>query len=151
MNEREDNKYWDARAIEFQDRPLKMVMDDVRTEDHQEIIKKLFVPFQSAKVLDVACGHGRFSEMFTFDYVGIDHSEEMINLAKKWHPNRSFVFTDGRERPFGDDYDLIFQVISLSSLGMTHEQFKDLYFPMLRKGGVLMSLEFEEFRIYPKL
>lgn len=58
------------------------------------------------KVLDLGCGNGRMFEFFqdkNIDYVGIDSSEKLIELAKKRYPGVRFELADALNLPFLDN------------------------------------------------
>lgn len=49
------------------------------------------------RVLDVACGNGRLLEALKdkkVEYLGVDNSESLLNLAGQNYPDRSFLFSD---------------------------------------------------------
>lgn len=57
----------------------------------------------SAKILDVGCGPGQYSQYFYgcgFDVIGIDFSEEMIAIAREQCSGIDFVLQDMRELDF---------------------------------------------------
>jgi ubiquinone/menaquinone biosynthesis C-methylase UbiE len=71
------------------------------------------------RVFDLACGQGycaiRASEKGA-EAIGIDLSENMIELAKKLAPNADFKVGDAEELPFGDgEFDVV-----LINFGMLH-------------------------------
>lgn len=141
MNIRESTEYWDKRVREVKDLK-KMVFDDVDFNRFEAETLKILTPYKNAKVLDVGCGYGRLSEYFT-NYTGIDASEEMIKLATKLHPDKNFIWAKFGE--MDKKYDLVFEVMCLSSLGVKPEEFKDVY-----DAKVVMCLEPKEFNIYFK-
>lgn len=54
------------------------------------------------KVLDAACGFGRWSEKFE-NYIGVDISDTFISKAKELYPNKAFLRADIHEGlPFKD-------------------------------------------------
>lgn len=59
-------------------------------EQHSSIFRKEIKP--TDKVLDAGCGYGRSSIFFSPDqYIGVDFSPDLIELANKKHPKYSFV------------------------------------------------------------
>lgn len=64
-----------------------------RQEEEIEVISK--IDFKDKKILEIGCGIGRWCEFFQDKcdtYVGIDYSENLINIAKKHfnYPNCYF-------------------------------------------------------------
>lgn len=77
----------------FQDNNLALV--DARNKAETEKLLPLLRLDTTSKVLDLACGIGRWSDVITTqiaEYFGIDFSEQLIELAKKrpHEVNRSF-------------------------------------------------------------
>lgn len=76
------------------------------------------------KILDLGCGNGRFVELFSdpdkygaskkIDYVGIDISEKLIEIAKQRYPDKNFQVFDGLKIPFNDQsFDKVFCIAVL--------------------------------------
>lgn len=69
------------------------------------------------KVLDLGCGNGRLVDSFkgrAIDYVGLDNSEKLIEIAKQRNPSQSFRVFDGLTTPFKDNFfDKIFCIAVL--------------------------------------
>lgn len=58
-------------------------------------------------VLDLGCGNGRYYDYLKkkeANYVGIDNSEKLIEIAGKKHPLADFRTGDALNLPFKDDY-----------------------------------------------
>ena len=66
---------------------------------HREIISNEEV---KGKVLDAGCGTGRLSEWFD-DYVGVDFSPDLLEIAKEDYPDKKFIKADLKKLPFGKD------------------------------------------------
>lgn len=59
------------------------------------------------RVLDLGCGNGRFYQLFknhNVDYIGIDNSEKLIEIAKKNCPDVRFQVAGGLNIPFPNNY-----------------------------------------------
>jgi 2-polyprenyl-3-methyl-5-hydroxy-6-metoxy-1,4-benzoquinol methylase len=69
--------------------------------------------FSGKKVLDFGCGKGDFlafmkeKDIFA-EYCGIDINENLINLAKKNHPEAEFIAVDIDEKEFNREFDIVF-------------------------------------------
>jgi len=63
--------------------------------------------FKGKRIIDLGCGAGRDAEEFAkteCDYVGIDLSQGMLDVAKKRVPSATFIKADFYKLPFKDDY-----------------------------------------------
>lgn len=59
------------------------------------------------KILDIGCGNGRLLEFLLemkTDYIGIDNSEKLIEIARKKYPAAKFQTADALKLPFPDNY-----------------------------------------------
>ncbi|MFC1630003.1 class I SAM-dependent methyltransferase [Patescibacteria group bacterium] len=67
------------------------------------------------KVLDLGCGNGRLSEIYKgTEYVGVDNSEKLIQIAKQKYPDNEFLVADAFQLPFPDNYfDKVFSIAVL--------------------------------------
>jgi ubiquinone/menaquinone biosynthesis C-methylase UbiE len=78
-----------------------------------EVTKSLFEGRVKAgdHVLDNGCGNGRFYPFFKergANYVGIDNSERLVDIAKKKFPEANFNIGDVLELPFASgEFDLV--------------------------------------------
>jgi len=66
------------------------------------------------RVLDLGCGNGRLVDLFegkNVEYIGIDNSRRLLELAKQIHPERQFDYFNGFEIPFQDNsFDEVFSL-----------------------------------------
>jgi len=62
---------------------------------------------EGEKVLDLGCGNGRLLQLFQnkkIDYIGVDNSEKLIEIAKKKYPKAKFQVADALSLPFPANY-----------------------------------------------
>lgn len=87
-----------------------------------ELISKLELK-GNERLLDIGCGDGKITAQIALQLVegsvlGIDSSEDMINLAKetfnsKKYPNLNFILKDAQELDFMEEFDVIFSNAAL--------------------------------------
>lgn len=76
-----------------------------RAVDESGTIKKHIG--KGEKILDLGCGNGRIMDIFRdqkVEYVGVDNSEKLIELARKKHPEGRFLVADALRLPFSENY-----------------------------------------------
>lgn len=138
--------YWESR-VKNAPNEKDMLFIDGRREEFWARVRNQLGPWKGLNVLDIACGYGQFSNLFLPDkYTGMDFSEEMLKLAKQKNPDKTFKQADIRELELDKKYDVIFEVNSLRSLGMTPEQFNEKFNKNANK--VVACLEADVFTIY---
>ena len=111
-------------------------------EELQELVKIR----DSGSLIDVGCGYGRDSIALReagFDYLGIDFSSEMINVAKDSFPEASFKVGDMYDLKEFGSFDVIWAVASLVHIPkdkahLVLEQFKMILNP---EGVAVISLK----------
>jgi ubiquinone/menaquinone biosynthesis C-methylase UbiE len=69
------------------------------------------------RILDLGCGNGRLSELFSgkkIEYYGADFSEKLIEIARKRYPELNFQVSDALNLPFPDGFfDKVFSIAVL--------------------------------------
>ncbi|MBQ2802870.1 MAG: class I SAM-dependent methyltransferase [Lachnospiraceae bacterium] len=107
INYKDTREFFKHRAGKFREEnpySVTMYQDDnkelVEARNKQEIEKlypKLWVD-ESARILDIACGIGRWADAICNpieEYCGIDFSKELIEIAQKRNKRENFVFLEG--------------------------------------------------------
>lgn len=133
-------EYWDKRVIDNKSDEMGMIMRDSRIYEYTKRVNEILSAWKGKKVLDLCCGYGRYSEHFD-NYLGVDFSKEMIELARQKY-KKDFVVADIKEYRTSELYDVIFEVNSLHSLGMTEEEFFNKF-----KAPIVACLEMDKFTI----
>lgn len=145
-NDLASRDYWEDRAKD-KGAKLEAVFVDVRAQGHENYIKTFLSKFRDMSALDVACGYGRFADCFE-NYTGIDFSQNFIDMAQKANPEKNFKCVDAHTVELGK-YDIVFSVISLSSLKQTPEEFYEKWKDTAK--FAIFVFEVDRFYFYPKL
>jgi ubiquinone/menaquinone biosynthesis C-methylase UbiE len=83
-------------------------LDPIKTPLTTDSNLKDHLKNSNTKVLDVACGYGRFAKYFNpHNYMGVDSCQSFISLATENNPEHTFVVADVSRLNFDDkEYDL---------------------------------------------
>ncbi len=110
-------------------------------EDRKNLILRYIRP--GSRVLDLGCGNGRFSDIFRedIDYIGVDNSEKMIEIAEKEHPGKKFQAASALNLPFSDNsFDVIFSFAVIHHI--PSKELRLLFLKeaerILKSGGILI-------------
>ena len=114
-----------------------------------ELIQKLNLKGLE-KILDIGCGDGKVTaELSSYlpngHILGIDNSNEMIELAIKNHdkskyPNLEFQAEDARDLPFEDEFDVIFSNAALHWIIDHRPVLKGIYKALKKDGRTLLQM-----------
>lgn len=109
-----------------------------------------FVAKKEPRVFEIGCGNGRDAKEIlkrTRSYLGIDISEEMIEIAKKHNPKGRFMVEDVEEFEF-PEADIIFAFASLlhSDKNAVRKIFQKAYQKLADDGIFFVSLKLGEYR-----
>lgn len=112
-------------------------------QDPVDDLNLFFNHIPGNNMLDVGCGWGRYVFRF-FDqglvYQGIDHSVEMLKVARETNPEADFIEGSFRTMSFpSDHFDGLWSCCSLAAVPKVHlvDILKEHY-RVLKPGGVMM-------------
>jgi ubiquinone/menaquinone biosynthesis C-methylase UbiE len=96
------------------------------------------------KILDLGCGNGRMLEFLkgkNVDYIGVDNSEKLINIARDKHPSINFQVADALNLTFPDNsFDKIISIAVLHHI--PSDDFREKFIKeakrVLKPGGLLI-------------
>lgn len=148
--DRSSREYWNRRVLEYKDDEEVMIWATGTQfkKRYDEIITKVLSQFKDCTAIDVACGFGRFAHIFKPEnYLGFDFCDEMIKLAKEKHPKYRFEVQNYYDFDV-PEVDIIFNVISVGSMGVNHEMFIEKYKDKAKKA--IISVDGTSIMIYPK-
>jgi SAM-dependent methyltransferase len=94
--------YYARRAAEY-DATSWEVLDPAE----REALECFVAALSPGRVLDIGCGTGYLTRLLRGSLVGVDQSEEMLELARRRVPNAEFLRVDVPPLPFADcSFDL---------------------------------------------
>lgn len=124
----------------------------------QEDIKRAFsyIKKENAKVLEIGCGNGRDAKeiiKYTYNYLGIDASTEMVKIARKNVPGGKFKIADIETCKFPCNIDIIFAFASLlhSNKIAVNNILKKSYKTLNKSGIFYISLKYGAYQKVTKI
>lgn len=116
----------------------------------EEDIRRAFncTAVKNPKVLEIGCGNGRDARgiiKYASDYLGIDVSEKMVELAKQNCPQGRFLVAEAEDCQFPENLDIIFAFASLLHIpDGALDQVMEKSFKALKTDGIFyISLKFK--------
>jgi ubiquinone/menaquinone biosynthesis C-methylase UbiE len=99
--------YYDSRAQEYDEWYLGTgrfaERDRPGWDEETEALRRTLEALLPAKTLDVACGTGFLTRHLAGEVIGLDHSESMLEEARRQAPNATYLAGDALSLPFEDD------------------------------------------------
>jgi ubiquinone/menaquinone biosynthesis C-methylase UbiE len=96
------------------------------------------------RVLDLGAGNGRYFPLFSknkVDYVGLDNSEKLVNIAREKYPAGDFNLGDALNIPFSDNnFDKVYSIAVLHHIPSKELRIQALKEAkrVLKNGGLLI-------------
>lgn len=113
-------------------------------EQLQEVTFHLVGKIRDAKtILDVGCGPGIYCKKLSeigYDVIGVDYSENTVELAKQKYPELTFKVADGYNLPFENgQFDIVLSIGALQCI-LDHEQFIKELIRVSKKAVIVSTL-----------
>ncbi len=142
--------FWDEEALRFCEFPTGAHSDPYLVELENWFITKYLEKFRPRRLLDIGCGNGQRTKVFSRyseDCIGIDGSENMIKLAKNLENDNLHFYKEDILSPdwhirYGV-FDCVTSCRCLINLGTLQNQIRaiDALAKLLPKGGLFVFCE----------
>ncbi len=133
--------YYDGLAGNYEDN-----YSDILCKAEEKALIKLMQPHIQNKVLDIGCGTGLLLDYVRPDqYVGIDISAKMLEMARKKHPSGEFYEIDMFEflsKQKSESFDTIVSMFGPMSYSLKPVDFINECRRVLKPGGVMMVMPY---------
>lgn len=136
-NMNQQTKYYNEIAEQYDRSRFDNTYGQYIDAQERRFLNSLLENKDSNHILDLGCGTGRLLE---YANVGIDPSEEMINIAKRKYPNKDLFTESATQTHFQDQtFDVIYSFHVFMHLDETtiREILNETY-RILKKGGKLI-------------
>lgn len=137
------------KNLNYYEDNANLLVNRYESADVSEVQQLLLQTFEkNSKLLEIGCGSGRDASFMTkhnFDVTAIDGSKNMIEEAKKIHPELSkklFHKTLPNDLEFNQTFDGIYSIATLMHLSQNdiEETISKIYNLLNPKGKLLMSV-----------
>jgi len=88
---------------------------DIKAYNRKNIRKEILEPYENMSQLDLCCGIG-YSTMNNGKSVGVDTSWEMIKVAKRYYPDKKFLFGNSENCCNNKKYDIVTCMFALHEI-----------------------------------
>ncbi len=137
-----DGINWENHVYEIID---KLNIAEIYYDSNNEKIKHLKKYKQYGKVADCGCHIGRWIEVFRkngYDYTGIDQSEEVLKIFKKYKPDSNIVHSLLWNMTFNNEFDIVhFNAVLQHNKLEEQEQIIQKVNQSLKHNGILIIAE----------
>jgi len=142
-----DRKYAEYLLVKTR-QDYNLIADDF-SSTRDETWDEMFFLFENYlksgdKVLDLGCGNGRWFKLFktyNLDYIGVDSSAKLIDIAKKNNPEAKFQLEESLHLSFPDNYfDKVYSIAVFHHLPSKEFRlnFLEEAKRVLKPGGILV-------------
>ncbi len=135
-------------------------MNNIISFGTHKLIKKIAIKTLKikphSKVLDLCCGTGDLGAIIkeieaTCDVIGVDFSSQMLEIARKKHPNITFWEADATDLKFEkNSFDYIVMGFGLRNIPEKNKSIEQIY-KILKVNGLFLHLDFGKQNLYSKI
>ena len=109
---------------------------------------------KSSRVLDLACGTGdivKIASSIECEIIGLDISNNMLEIAKEKNPEKEFILGDILSLPFSDfEFNYAIITFGLRNVENRTRALSEIN-RILKKGGKFLHLDFGEHNFFSKI
>lgn len=109
----------------------------------KNIVLNLIKEIPRDKMLELGCGTGHWSDFFVdqgFEFIGIDSSETMLNIAIANNGNLEFLYADSENLPFKEQsFSVISSITMLEFVNNQDEVLNEIYRVLKPNGWLILG------------
>ncbi len=112
----------------------------------KQTIKEILPNVAQPRILDIGCGHGLIHNYLpndSFEVVGVDVADEVLELAQNTNPNLTYIPYDGKTLPFpSESFDVAITICVMHHVPPPQwDAFLQEMRRILKKGGIAVVFE----------